>query len=243
MTSGSSWPWVADLRRGLAGMEAHAPLPEREGDRTGASAAPPGATGFDAPRPRRAAVLLPFTTHPTRGDDPYVWLIVRHGGMRSHAGQPAFPGGSIDPEDRDATAAALREAQEEIALAPAAVTVLGELPTREVTVSGFRVTPVVGLVDPAAAPHIAAPREVDAILRVPVAELLDPTNRRSAVHPRGYVGPSFLVDPAHMTAVSPTLPVAGPIVVWGFTGAVLDRFLRECGWERPWNRDRTVPVG
>jgi 8-oxo-dGTP pyrophosphatase MutT (NUDIX family) len=123
-----------------------------------------------------AAVLIAVTDRP----EPGVILTVRRDHMRTHAGQVAFPGGRIDPGE-DAVAAALREAQEEIALDPSQVEVVGALaPYR--TVTGYEVTPVLGVVAPDLPLH---PHEFEVAdwFEAPLAYLLDPANhqRRSAL--------------------------------------------------------------
>jgi len=123
-----------------------------------------------------AAVLIAITERP----EPGVILTVRREHMRTHAGQVAFPGGRIDPGE-DAVAAALREAQEEILLDPAAVDVIGAIePYR--TVTNYRVTPVIGAIPPdlPLEPH---ENEVADWFEAPLAFLLDPANqqRRSAL--------------------------------------------------------------
>lgn len=123
-----------------------------------------------------AAVLIAIT----EASSPAMILTVRRDDMRTHAGQVAFPGGRIDPNE-DAVAAALREAEEEIGLPPAAVRVAGILSDYR-TITDYRVTPVVGIV-PAGldlAPHEA---EVAALFEVPLDEALDRArhHRRSAL--------------------------------------------------------------
>ena len=125
---------------------------------------------------KAAAVLIAVTDRPAPG----VLLTVRRENMRTHAGQIAFPGGRLDPGE-DEVAAALREAHEEIGLDPAAVEIVGTIePYR--TITGYLVTPVIGVVPPdlPLAPH---EHEVADLFEAPLAFLLDPANqhRRSAL--------------------------------------------------------------
>jgi 8-oxo-dGTP pyrophosphatase MutT (NUDIX family) len=87
-----------------------------------------------------AAVLLPLFE---RDDEAYLWLVRRPETMRSHGGQVAFPGGKSDPADESRRATALREAEEELAIAPSSVDMLGALDDHP-TITGFSVTPWVG---------------------------------------------------------------------------------------------------
>jgi 8-oxo-dGTP pyrophosphatase MutT (NUDIX family) len=169
---------------------------------------------------RGAAVLMLFGEGP-RGAD--VLLIERAHDMRSHAGQVAFPGGAVDATDADAESAALREAQEETGLDPAGVDVLAHLPALFLPPSGYVVTPVLGWWRSPSPVHAVDRAEVASVHRVPLAELLEPGNRLSVRHPGGYVGPAFRV---------------ADLLVWGFTGGLLDRLLRLAGWERPWDAAR-----
>ena len=123
-----------------------------------------------------AAVLVAITDRP----EPGVILTVRREHLRTHAGQIAFPGGRIDPGE-DAVAAALREAQEEILLDPAAVTVIGNF-DRYRTVTDYLVTPVIGII-PADLPLEPHEHEVADWFEAPLAFILDPANqqRRSAL--------------------------------------------------------------
>jgi len=116
-----------------------------------------------------AAVLVPIVL----GANPGVLLTKRTAHLTRHAGQVAFPGGRIDPGDRDAVAAALREAEEEIGLSPGQVEVLGSMPDY-VTGTGFTVTPVLGLVTPGFEPAPSA-AEVAAVFELPLSVLLDPS--------------------------------------------------------------------
>ncbi len=115
-----------------------------------------------------AAVLVPILME----DAPRILLTRRADHLRRHGGQVSFPGGRIDPGDASPEAAALREAWEEVALDPAAVELIGRLPVHR-TGTGFRVTPVVGLVTPGVVLRPAA-AEVAAILSLPLGLLLDP---------------------------------------------------------------------
>ena len=120
---------------------------------------------------RPAAVLVAITDRP----EPGVLLTVRREHLRHHAGQISFPGGRIDPEDVDATAAALREAEEEIGLPRSEVSVWGTA-DRYRTVTNFAVTPVLGLIPPdlPLSPHEA---EVSEWFEAPLAFVLDPANQ------------------------------------------------------------------
>lgn len=121
-----------------------------------------------------AAVLVPVTARPAPG----LILTQRTASLRRHAGQIAFPGGRVDASDRDAIAAALREAEEEIALAPDQVTVIGTA-DRYHTGTGFAVTPVIGIVPPDL-PLSPNAGEVADLFEVPLDFVLDPANHREA---------------------------------------------------------------
>lgn len=182
--------------------------------------------GFGEPSGRRSAVLILFG--PGNDEGPDVVLTQRSATMRKHPGQVSFPGGGIDPEDLDATHAALREAHEEIDLDPATVAVQGELPAIPLSVTGYHVTPVVGWWKRPGTVHAKSPQEVERVVSVPLAQLADPANRFTAVHPsRSFAAPAFEVS---------------GLYVWGFTAIVLDAILSLSGLEKQWRADDRRPV-
>ena len=175
----------------------------------------------DAEGRRQSAVLVLFGEQPETGPD--VLILERAANMRTHAGQPAFPGGSVDPEDADAAATALREANEEVGLDPASVQVVDQLPTLWIPVSNFLVTPVLAWWR---APHEVRamdPAEVARVARLPLRELADPANRLRVRHPSGWIGPAFRIH---------------DMLVWGFTAGVVSSLLELGGWAREWATDR-----
>ena len=166
---------------------------------------------------RASAVLIAVADGPV---GPSVLFIQRAPDMRTHAGQVAFPGGAVDPADPGHVATALREAEEEVGLDPASVSVVAELPPIYLPPSGFVVTPVLAWwtdVHPVAPVDSA---EVARVALVPIAELADPHNRFRVVHPSGWIGPGFEVD---------------GLFIWGFTAGLLDRLLVLGDWEQPWD--------
>ena len=126
--------------------------------------------------PRVASVLVPIVL---RENGLTVLLTQRADHLTNHAGQISFPGGRSEPEDEDAVATALREAQEEVGLSPRHVEVLGELPDY-LTGTGFRVTPVVALIHPPFELHADA-LEVADMFEVPFAFLMNPANHQTRV--------------------------------------------------------------
>ncbi len=128
----------------------------------------------EAPQlPRPAAVLVPILARP---EGPTLLLTRRTDHLHDHAGQISFPGGRIEPNDASPEAAALREAHEEVGLDPSAVDVLGRLDLYR-TVTGYAVTPIVGLVSPDAR-FTPDPFEVADIFEVPLAFILDRRNHQ-----------------------------------------------------------------
>jgi 8-oxo-dGTP pyrophosphatase MutT (NUDIX family) len=170
---------------------------------------------------RHSAVLILF------GNDRDVLLIQRASTMRSHPGQPAFPGGAVDEGDANASGAALREAQEETGLDPTGVTVFGALPDLWVPVTNYVVTPVLGWWHTPSPISAVDPAEVESVHRIPIADLVDPANRCRVHHPSGFVGPGFTVQ---------------GLLVWGFTAGLLSGLLDHVGWAVAWDPSRVVAL-
>lgn len=125
---------------------------------------------------RQAAVLMPIVMH---ADGPGLLLTVRTGDLRDHPGQISFPGGRMELRDRSLIDTALRETEEEIGLMRRQVEVIGSLP-EYVTATGYRVTPVVGLVE-SACELMPDSREVAEIFEVPLSFLMDGRNHQRRV--------------------------------------------------------------
>lgn len=173
----------------------------------------------------RASAVLMLLGEGDQGPD--LLLIERARAMRSHAGQPAFPGGALDPGDAGPIAAALREAQEETALDPSGVEPFALLPDLWVPVSDFIVTPVLAWWREPSPVRVADPSEVASVHRVSIEELADPARRMRVRHPSGYVGSGF--------------DVAG-LLVWGFTAGLISGLLDLADWSRPWDPERIVDL-
>ena len=158
-----------------------------------------------------AAVLVAITDR----SEPGVLLTVRREHLRTHAGQVSFPGGRIDPGE-DALAAALREAEEEIGLPPGQVELWGAAdPYR--TITGYRVTPIIGLVPPdlPLAPH---EHEVADWFEAPLSFLLDPANqRRMSAEFQGRTRHYYQIDWQGRR-------------IWGATAAMLVNLTRRLDW-------------
>ncbi|WP_227269193.1 CoA pyrophosphatase [Roseobacter weihaiensis] len=153
---------------------------------------------------RPAGVLVGFFQ---QEDHMRVILTKRSSALKHHPGQIAFPGGKQDDTDESVTAAALREAHEEIGLPPSHVEVLGHLPAHE-TVTGFLVTPVIGYIH-TAFEQVPEPGEVDEVFSVPLPHVLDASNfivesRRWRGHRRSYFAVPY-----------------GPYYIWGATARML----------------------
>lgn len=172
------------------------------------------------------------------GADLDVLIVVRAGTLRQHAGQPAFPGGKVDPEDHQAedpfVEAALREAVEETGLDRDGVEVVGKLAPVPLPVSNFMVTPVIGWWKDPSRVAVVDSAESSRVFRVPVRDLIDPSSRHYATVTRGrltYKSPAFDI-----------VESTGRVTIWGFTGVVLDRVLHELGWDQEWDRTRAKPA-
>lgn len=164
----------------------------------------PGVVLPEGRKLRPAGVLAPVI----RRDEVYHLILTkRSSALKHHPGQIAFPGGKQDETDTDVVATALREAHEEIGLPPRTVEVLGTLPQHE-TVTGFQMTPVIGLVT---APFdvVAEPGEVEEVFSVPLEHVLDTAkygvqSRRWRGQTRAYFAVPF-----------------GPYYIWGATARIL----------------------
>jgi 8-oxo-dGTP pyrophosphatase MutT (NUDIX family) len=182
------------------------------------------ATGTAPDGSRRSAVLMLVAEDVTPdGPGADILLTARASTLRSHAGQPAFPGGAIDPGE-DAVAAAVREGHEETGMDPSTVTALAVLPQMYLRPSGFVVEPVLAHWHTPGPVHVVDPAETSAVVRVPISELVDPAHR-GVVRFREFTSPAF--------------DVAG-LVVWGFTAGLLDLLLDWSGWSQPWDRRREI---
>jgi 8-oxo-dGTP pyrophosphatase MutT (NUDIX family) len=207
---GSVPGWLRDLASAASKMEIN-PM-----------AQPPAHGG------RASAVLVLFAAGPqTAPDHPDLLFIQRSADLRLHAGQPAFPGGTIDAADDGPVAAALREAAEEVGVDPDGVDVVGTLPELFIPRTGFRVVPVLAWWrEPCAVAPVDA-AEVAAVERVSVSELADPQTRVMVRGPGGFLGPAFQVK---------------GMLIWGFTAVLVDRLLSLAGWERPWDTTRVIDL-
>lgn len=165
--------------------------------------------------PRVAAVLVPLVV---REEGVTVLLTQRADHLNDHAGQVSFPGGRHEPFDANATATALREAQEEVGLDPGRVEVLGSLPDY-LTGTGFRVTPVVGLVHPPFTVK-ADSLEVAEVFEVPLSFLMDPARHEVRVFRWEGGERRFFAMPY------PRGDAAGDYFIWGATAGMLRNFYR-----------------
>ncbi len=160
-------------------------------------------------RERQAAVLVPFVD---AGNEPALLFIRRAEGLDVHSGQIAFPGGNRDAGDVGPVATALREAHEEIGLAPPDVEVVGLLPEVATLSTGFRITGAVARLAPGVVPRPDG-REVAEAFTVPLARLADPAVYREEIRSTNGIArpvPYFHVE---------------PYVIWGATGRIVRQLL------------------
>jgi 8-oxo-dGTP pyrophosphatase MutT (NUDIX family) len=156
-----------------------------------------------------AAVLVPlFVT--ADANEPHVVLTKRRADLRRHAGEISFPGGRRDPGDTTLADTALREAEEEVGLPRAQVTLLGELPPTSTFATNYVIHPYVGVI-PAGLLWQLSPREVDAVLELPVAALRS-ARTRTRLERRGI---SFETD-AYLLDEN---------LIWGATARILEQLL------------------
>jgi 8-oxo-dGTP pyrophosphatase MutT (NUDIX family) len=155
-----------------------------------------------------AAVLVPL--YCAADGEPHAVLTRRRADLRRHAGEISFPGGRRDPEDPDLRATALREAEEEIGLSRTEVTVLDELPPVSTFVTGYLIHPFVGLI-PAGQCWRASPREVDAVLELPLRALRE-GRTRTHMERRGI---AFETDAY----------IVGEHLIWGATARIIEQLL------------------
>lgn len=173
---------------------------------------------------RKGAVLILFSG---KEQVPEVLITLRSSQMRSHAGQPSFPGGAIDLNDKDAITAALRESEEEVGLRSETVEVIGLLPELWLPPSNYQVTPVLAWW---CDPHEIAPQSVEEVVRaenISLIDLADPANRSNVRHKSGYIGPAFNV---------------AEMLIWGFTAGIIDRILHHSGYEREWDHEKIIEL-
>ncbi|HUL63549.1 MAG TPA: CoA pyrophosphatase [Burkholderiaceae bacterium] len=140
--------------------------------------------------PRPAAVLVPLIV---RGGDVQVLLTERTAHLNDHAGQISFPGGRVEERDASLRATALRETEEEIGLAASAVDIVGELP-EYTTITGYRVTPVVGLIERPFELALDA-FEVSEVFEVPLEFLMNPRHHERRIVTVGEMTRTFYAMP------------------------------------------------
>ncbi len=164
----------------------------------------------ERPDARRAAVLIALFA---QDGETYVAFIRRASTLRAHGGEIAFPGGSFEVEDGSLVATALREAYEEIGLAPERVEVLGLLPPVFTVVSNFLIMPVVACLPEGPGSLYAQAAEVAEVLLLPLHALADPAIAHTEIWTRGGVTrPVYFYD-------------YNSLRIWGATGRILNALL------------------
>jgi len=141
---------------------------------------------------------------------PHLVLTRRRAEMRRHAGEISFPGGRHDPQDAHLSDTALREAEEEIGLPRSQVTLLGELPPTSTFATGYLIHPFIGLI-PAGQLWRLSPREVDAVIELPVQRLRE-SRTRTRLERRGF---TFETDAY----------VVDEHLIWGATARIIENLL------------------
>jgi 8-oxo-dGTP pyrophosphatase MutT (NUDIX family) len=141
-------------------------------------------------RLRHAAVLMPLVSRP---DGVHLLLTQRTSHLKGHAGQISFPGGGVEPADRDRADTALRETEEEIGLSRDRIELLGAMPEYELN-SGYRVTPVVGWIEPPYQVH-PDPYEVQDVFEIPLRHFLDQRNFQRRRYEHGGMVRRYLAAP------------------------------------------------
>jgi len=157
---------------------------------------------------------------------PEVLITLRSATLRAHSGQPSFPGGALEANERPREAA-LRESEEEVGIKRESIELLFDLPELFIPPSNFLVTPILGYWRE---PHELTPQVSGEVVRtefIPFEELAQPANRIMLRHRSGYRGPAFDVSDMR---------------IWGFTGGILDRLIYHAGFEQEWNRENTVEL-
>lgn len=173
----------------------------------------------------RASAVLVLFAEGTEGPD--LLLTQRSAGLRAHAGQPAFPGGAVDAADSGPVTAALREAAEEVGVDPRGVDIVARMPEMFISPTAFRVVPVLGWWRQPCAVRPARPAEVSLVERIPVSELANPAVRLTMRGPAGFMTPAFRLR---------------EMLIWGFTGVVIDRLLALARWEQAWDASRVIDL-
>lgn len=190
---------------------------------------------IDLATARKAAVLILFGAagqaeldDSMEPEDLDLLFVERAATLRKHAGQVAFPGGGIDPEDSGSIDAALREAWEETGVDTTGIEVLGSLSEVELPITNFLVTPVIGWWRTESEVYAVDKGESASVFRAPVAQLLDPRRRLTGVVHRGeksFRSPAFEFEDH---------------IIWGFTAIVVDQLFTELGWTKRWDARREL---